>query len=354
MHPGQEPSADLAAPPHPWRRRVLIAGPAMAWCLGSAAADPAPDDPRPAALARLQPSVVGVEVFARGAASAGEARPLRAGTGLVVSADGWVLTAASIVQQPGDILVRTEGGGRQVARLLGVDRRTDLAVLQIAPGVPHVVLDSPPPPEDMAAGEAVWTVGREDIGEAARTVSRPGQITAAELPPRALVPYIQTDAPLLPAMGGGPLVNQRSGRVLGINALQYAPQGQPRSTFSTPIADWLALTADLRQYGRVRQTSIGSSVQDLTKELAAGMGIADITGVLVVGVTAEGPAQTGGLRAGDVVLSIDGQAVRTGAAYFNQINRRRPGDTLQLRVLRAKRFLELSITAGESPRSAVR
>lgn len=344
------PPSHRAAPSR-LRRGLLIASPALMSGL-VVAAEPFAADPRPEALVRLLPSVVGVEVFAPGAASAGEARPVSAGTGLVVSAEGWVLTAAGVVAPPGDILVRSADGGRLAARRLGVNRRTDLAVLKIAPGLPPVVLDIAPP-EDSAPGEAVWTVGREDIGAQARTVSRPGVISADELPPEAMVPYIQSDAGLLPAMGGGPLVNQRSGRVLGINTLQYAPQGRPRLTITTPLAAWLALLPDLREHGRLRRTGIGTSVQNLTAERAAALGLAPRAGVLVTQLLPGGAAQAAGLRVGDVVLSIDGQATNSAAAYFLGVDRHKPGETLKLQVLRGGRLVELLVTAAEAPPAPV-
>lgn len=266
------------------------------------------------------------------------------GSGFLISSDGYILTNAHVVDAADEISIKLSDKREFKAKVIGADKRTDVALLKIeASGLPAVKLGDP---NQMKVGEWVVAIGSPfgfDSTVTAGIVSAKGR----SLPQENFVPFIQTDVAINPGNSGGPLFNMK-GEVVGINSQIYSRSGGFMGiSFAIPIDVAMDVQNQLRQYGKVSRGRIGVVIQEVTKELADSFGLARAGGALVNAVEPGGPADKAGLQAGDVILRFDGKQVLNSADLPRIVGNAKPGSRIPLQVWRKGSSRDLVITVAE-------
>ena len=227
------------------------------------------------------------------------------GSGFVISGDGYILTNAHVVDGADEVTVRLTDKREFKAKIIGADKRTDIALLKIeASGLPVVKLGEP---AQLKVGEWVVAIGSPfgfDNSVTAGIVSAKGR----SLPQENYVPFIQTDVAINPGNSGGPLFNMR-GEVVGINSQIYSRSGGYMGvSFAIPIDVAMDIQNQLRASGKVSRGRLGVVIQEVSKELADSLALGKPMGAVVNAVEKGGPADKAGLEPGDVILKFDGKA----------------------------------------------
>src|SRR5499426_3556998 len=239
----------------------------------------------------------------QGPAPGGPGRESRSlGSGFIISNDGYVLTNAHVVEGADEINVKLTDKREFKARVIGADKRTDVALIKIeGSGLPVVKFGDP---NKLKVGEWVVAIGSPFGFEntvTAGIVSAKGR----SLPQENFVPFIQTDVAINPGNSGGPLFNMR-GEVIGVNSQIYSRTGGFMGlSFAIPIDVAMEVQAQLRQFGRVSRGRIGVVIQEVSKELAESFGLQKPVGALVNAVEKGGPAEKAGVEAGDIIMKFD-------------------------------------------------
>ena len=272
------------------------------------------------------------------------------GSGFIISADGYILTNAHVVDGADETTVRLTDKREFKAKVIGVDKRTDVALIKIeASGLPVVKLGDP---NKLKVGEWVLAIGAPfgfDNTVTAGIVSGKGR----SLPQENLVPFIQTDAAVNPGNSGGPLFNLR-GEVVGINSQIYSRTGGYMGlSFAIPIDLALDVQNQLRSTGRVSRGRIGVVIQEVTKELAESFGLAKPEGALVNSVEKGGPAEKAGVEVSDIITKFDGKSVASSSDLPRIVGATRPGSKVGMQVWRKGAAKELTVTVGEIPAEKV-
>ena len=228
------------------------------------------------------------------------------GSGFIVSADGFILTNAHVVDSADEILVRLTDKREFRAKVIGTDKRTDVALIKIeASALPVARVGDP---NGLKVGEWVVAIGSPfgfDNSVTAGIVSAKGR----SLPQENFVPFIQTDVAVNPGNSGGPLFNMK-GEVVGINSQIYSRSGGFMGiSFAIPIDVAMDIQSQLKAGGKVSRGRIGVVIQEVSKELAESFGLNKAQGAAVNAVEKGGPAEKAGLEPGDVILSFDGKPV---------------------------------------------
>jgi serine protease Do len=268
------------------------------------------------------------------------------GSGFIISADGYILTNAHVVDGADEITVRLTDKREFKAKVIGADKRTDVALIKIeAAGLPMVKLGDP---NKLRVGEWVLAIGSPfgfDNTVTAGIVSGKGR----SLPQENLVPFIQTDAAVNPGNSGGPLFNLR-GEVVGINSQIYSRTGGYMGlSFAIPIDIALEVQSQLRSTGRVSRGRIGVVIQEVTKELAESFGLAKPQGALVNSVEKGGPADKAGVEVSDIIVKFDGKAVNSSGDLPRIVGATRPGSKVSVQVWRKGAPKDLTVTVDEIP-----
>lgn len=268
------------------------------------------------------------------------------GSGFIISADGYILTNAHVVDGADEITVRLTDKREFKAKVIGADKRTDVALIKIeAAGLPMVKLGDP---NKLKVGEWVLAIGSPfgfDNTVTAGIVSGKGR----SLPQENLVPFIQTDAAVNPGNSGGPLFNLR-GEVVGINSQIYSRTGGYMGlSFAIPIDLALDVQNQLRSTGRVSRGRIGVVIQEVTKELADSFGLAKPEGALVNAVEKGGPAGKAGVEVSDIIIKFDGKSVMSSSDLPRIVGATRPGSKVGLQVWRRGAAKDLMVTVAEIP-----
>jgi len=271
-----------------------------------------------------------------------EARSL--GSGFIISADGYILTNAHVVEGADEINVRFTDKREYKAKVIGADRRTDIAVIKIdAGGLPAVRFGDP---TKLKVGEWVVAIGSPFGFEntvTAGIVSAKGR----SLPQENFVPFIQTDVAINPGNSGGPLFNMR-GEVVGINSQIYSRTGGFMGlSFAIPIDVALDIQKQLREKGRVARGRIGVVIQEVTRDLATSFGLERPRGALVNSVEKGSPADKAGVEATDIILSFDGKPVEVSSDLPRIVGSTRPGSQSALEVWRKGQTRKLNIAVAE-------
>ena len=253
------------------------------------------------------------------------------GSGFIVSADGIVLTSAHVVEDAQQVVVKLTDRREFVAKVLGSDPSTDIAVLKIdAMRLPTV---QPGRPQDLKVGEWVLAIGSPyglENSVSAGVVSATGR----SLPDASFVPFIQTDAAVNPGSSGGPLFNAR-GDVVGINSQIYSRSGGYQGlSFAVPIDVAQRVQAQIVATGGVQHARLGVTTQEVDAGLAESFGLAKPAGALVSSVEPDGPADRAGLKPGDVILKANGTSIVDSGDLSVLIGMAKPGDKLGLDVWR--------------------
>ena len=266
------------------------------------------------------------------------------GSGFIVTPDGVVLTNAHVVDGASEVTVKLADRREFVAKVVGVDKLTDMAVLKIdAQNLPAVRIGNP---AEARVGEWVLAIGSPFGFE--NTVTA-GIISAKSrsLPEEGYVPFIQTDVAVNPGNSGGPLLNVK-GEVIGINSQIYSRTGGYQGlAFAIPIDVALNVEQQLLKNGRVSRGKLGIAVQDLTQALAESFGLPNPNGALVGMVPPEGPGAKAGLKPGDVILEMNGQPVRDSRELPPKVADLKPGSIASLKVWREGKMIDIQVTVAE-------
>ena len=291
----------------------------------------------------------------------GQARPRdfeqqSTGSGFILASDGYVLTNAHVVDDASEVTVKLTDKREFRAKVIGTDKRTDVALLKIeATGLPKVTIGDP---DKLRVGEWVAAIGKPFGLEntiTAGIVSAKGR----ELPNENLVPFIQTDVPINPGNSGGPLFNLK-GEVVGINSLIFSRTGGYMGlAFAIPIDVAMNVVKQIQEKGRVTRGRIGVQIQEVNRETADAFGLAKAGGALVNSVEKGGPADKAGIEAGDIIVKVDGRTVNTSSELPRIVTQIRPGTKVTLQLWRKGTTKDVAVTVAElkedeTPRAARR
>jgi serine protease Do len=268
------------------------------------------------------------------------------GSGFIISEDGYILTNAHVIDEIDEATVKLLDKREFVAKVVGVDMRTDVALVKIdAKGLRKVTIGDA---AKLEVGEWVAAIGSPfgfENSVTAGIVSAKGRL----LPDESFVPFIQTDVAVNPGNSGGPLFNLR-GEVVGINSMIFSGSGGYMGlSFATPIDVAMKVAGELRAHGRVIRGRLGVRIQDVTLDLAASFGLKSAQGALVSMVEKRSPADKAGFLVGDVILKVDGKAIAASGDLPQIIASTAPGTAVKFEVWRRGAVKELTATIEEFP-----
>jgi serine protease Do len=268
-------------------------------------------------------------------------RPRGVGSGFILSADGFIMTNAHVVDGADQVVVTLADKREFTARVVGSDRRTDVAVVKIeAEGLPAVRIGDV---NRLRVGEWVMAIGSPFGLE--NTVTA-GIVSAKQRDTGDYLPFIQTDVAINPGNSGGPLINMR-GEVVGINSQIYSRSGGFMGiSFAIPIDEAVRVADQLRATGRVTRGRIGVAIDAVNRELAESLGLPRAEGALIRGVENNSPAAQAGIEPGDVILSFDGKPVEKSSDLPRIVGNTAPGAKAQVRVWRRGAERTLTVTVG--------
>lgn len=270
------------------------------------------------------------------------------GSGVILSADGYILTNNHVVEGADEIEISLTDGRRTRATIIGTDPESDLAVLKIdLDQLPVIVLGNS---DHIAVGDSVLAIGNPfGVGQ---TVTS-GIVSALgrnQLGINTFENFIQTDAAINPGNSGGALVDV-NGHLLGINTAIYSRSGGSMGIgFAIPVTTAKMVLEGIVRDGRVTRGWIGVEPGELTPELAQAFGIEGEVGVLMTGILQAGPAAQAGLQPGDVVTHIDHKPVRNVAELMSTVATLRPGLSYQIDLVRAGQEQQVQVTPSARPR----
>ena len=239
--------------------------------------------------------------------------PRGVGSGFIISPDGYVMTNAHVVDGADEVLVTLPDKREFKAKLIGADKRTDVAVVKIdSTGLPFV---------------RIGDVNRLRVGD--------------------YLPFIQTDVAVNPGNSGGPLINMR-GEVVGVNSQIYSRSGGYMGiSFAIPIDEAMRVSEQLRASGRVTRGRIGVQIAEVTREVAESIGLGKPQGALVRSVEAGSPAEKAGVEAGDIITRFEGRAIEKASDLPRQVGNTKPGTRSAITVFRRGQNRDLNITIAE-------
>ena len=268
------------------------------------------------------------------------------GSGFIISGDGYILTNAHVISAADEVLVKLSDKREFKAKIIGADKRTDVALIKIeATNLPKATIGDP---AALKVGEWVAAIGSPFGLENTMTqgiVSAKGRA----LPQENFVPFIQTDVAINPGNSGGPLYNLR-GEVVGINSQIYSRSGGSMGlSFSIPIDVAIDISNQLKTSGKITRGWLGVAIQEITKDLAESFGMKNTNGALIAGVEKNSPADKGGLLAGDVITKFDGKLITSSSDLPRAVGATKPGKVAPVEVLRKGATKTLSVGIGEMP-----
>ena len=265
------------------------------------------------------------------------------GSGFIVEANGTILTNAHVVDGADEVRVRLNDRREFKGKVVGVDKATDIAVVKIdAANLPTVKLGDP---AKIRVGEWVVAIG-SPFGFENTVTAGIVSATSRSLPDGTYVPFIQTDAAVNPGNSGGPLFNLK-GEVIGINSQIYSRTGGFQGiAFAVPIDVATQVKTELVSHGRVDRGRLGVSIQEVTQSLAQSFGLDRPRGALVAQVEKGSPAEKAGLKAGDVVLGVNGKTVERSAEVPPLVAAVKPGEKATLNVWRDGKQQNIPVTVG--------
>jgi serine protease Do len=275
-------------------------------------------------------------------------RPFGLGSGFIVTADGFIVTNAHVVENAEEITVRLTDKRELRAKVIGADMRSDVAVIKVdATNLPIVKIGDI---NKLRVGEWVIAIG-SPFGFAntvtAGIVSAKSRENLSGDPNLDAVPFIQTDVAVNPGNSGGPLLNMR-GEVVGINSQIFSRTGSFAGiSFAIPIDYAFNVAEQIMKTGKVVRGRIGVGIQNVTKDLADSLGLGKTAGAAVSNVEDGSPAAKAGLEVGDVILKIDNRPIEGSADLSRTIRAVRPGTKVTLSVWRGGKPRDLAVTVGE-------
>jgi len=268
------------------------------------------------------------------------------GSGFIISKDGYVMTNYHVVKDADEIIVRLSDHRELKGEVIGVDQRSDVALLKIeATGLPVVKIGKS---SELEVGEWVLAIGSPfgfDHSATAGIVSAKGR----SLPRENYVPFIQTDVAINPGNSGGPLFNQE-GEVVGVNSQIYSRTGGYMGlSFAIPVEVAMDVADQLKTAGRVKRGWLGVLIQDVTLDLAESFGMKQPRGALVAKVLPDSPAKKAGIQVGDVIIEFNNEDIRNSAALPPIVGSSKVGLQLPVTVIRNGREKSLKVKLDELP-----
>jgi len=270
-------------------------------------------------------------------------QPRGVGSGFILTGDGFIMTNAHVVDGADEVIVTLTDKREFKARIVGADKRTDVAVVKIeATGLPAVkVGDS----GRLKVGEWVMAIGSPFGLENSVTA---GIVSAKQRDTGDYLPFIQTDVAINPGNSGGPLINMR-GEVVGVNSQIYSRSGGYMGiAFAIPMDEAIRVSDQLRATGRVTRGRIGVQIDQVTKEIAESLGLGKAQGALVRGVESGSPAEKAGVEAGDIITRFDGKTVEKASDLPRFVGSVKPGTRAAFTVFRRGASKELTVVIGEA------
>ena len=276
-----------------------------------------------------------------------EQRPTASlGSGFIISGDGYIVTNRHVIDKSNEIVVRLTDRREFAAKLIGADKRSDIALLKVeATDLPAVKLGSS---SELKVGEWVLAIGSPFGFEQTVTagiVSAKGR----SLPNDTYVPFIQTDVAINPGNSGGPLFNL-NGEVVGVNAQIYSRTGGFMGlSFTIPVDIMKNVVEQLKNRGKVSRGWLGVLIQDVTAELAESFGMAKPQGALIAKVLPNSPAAAAGFKVGDIIISFNGQHIERSSELPPIVGSTNLGSGVDTLVIRNGQNVTINVTLGELP-----
>jgi serine protease DegQ len=270
------------------------------------------------------------------------------GSGVIVSADGYILTNYHVIEGADEIEVGLADGRKAAASIVGTDPETDLAVIRIkATKLPVIVLGDP---KEARVGDVVLAIGNPfGVGQTV-TLGIISALGRNNLHINHFENFIQTDAAINFGNSGGALVDTR-GNLLGINSAIYSQTGGSVGIgFAIPVSTAKTVLDSIVKHGQVVRGWIGIESQDITPELSNSFGLGRDSGAIIAGVVRGGPADRAGIRPGDILVSVNGKKVGSTNDMLNLIADLPPGGKSRMTVMRKNRQATLDVTVGRRPR----
>jgi serine protease DegQ len=279
-----------------------------------------------------------------------ENRPQRAnnlGSGVIVSADGYILTNHHVIESADEIQVALSDGRSANAELVGSDPDTDLAVLRVRESGLHPITFAQA--DSLKVGDVVLAIGNPfGVGQTV-TMGIVSALGRSHLGINTFENYIQTDAAINPGNSGGALVDA-AGNLAGVNTAIYSRSGGNMGIgFAIPVSIARQVMEQIIAQGSVVRGWLGIEVQDITPDLAESFGLRDTNGALIAGVLRAGPAARAGIRPGDVLLAVNDRPVNDSSSLLNLIAGLPPGQPASLRLLRQQAELRLQVNVEKRP-----
>ena len=292
---------------------------------------PVPNSPKQAPKKNTPPS-----------ASPREEQPKGVASGFILTSDGLIMTNAHVVDGADELWVTLTDKREFKAKIVGVDKRTDVAVVKIeASGLPAVKVGDV---SRLKVGEWVMAIGSPFGLE--NTVTA-GIVSAKQRDTGDFLPFIQTDVAINPGNSGGPLINMR-GEVVGMNSQIYSRSGGFMGiSFAIPIDEAVRVSDQLRTSGKVSRGRIGVQIEPVAKDVADSLGLAKAVGAMVVNVESGSPAGKAGIEAGDIITRFDGKAVDKSIDLPRIVGAVKPGTKAAVTVMRRGTSKELMVQVGE-------
>jgi S1-C subfamily serine protease len=294
---------------------------------------------------KVGPAVVSISIKTRrgGQNASGEG----AGSGVIVTPDGFVLTNNHVVEQASELKVSLTDGSTLPAHIVGTDPATDLAVIRV--DAPHLPMAQLGDSSNLRVGQLAIAIGNPlgfQSTVSTGVISALGRALRGQSG-RLIENVIQTDVPLNPGNSGGPLVDSR-GRVIGINsAMIYMAQG---ISFAIPVNTAKWVIGELLIHGKVRRSYLGlaGEVRPISQRVQRYFELPSNSVVVVASVEADGPAQRAGLREGDFIIALEGASVATVDDIHRLLASKPSGSTLNVTILRNQARRELQVVSGEA------
>lgn len=271
------------------------------------------------------------------------------GSGVIVNSQGYILTNNHVVEAADEIEVALADGRKAVAKVVGADPETDLAVIKIdLPNLPAITLGHA---EQSSVGDVVLAIGNPfGVGQTV-TMGIVSALGRNHLGINTFENFIQTDAAINPGNSGGALIDT-NGNLLGVNTAIYSRSGGSLGIgFAIPVTTVKTVMESIINTGQVVRGYIGVEPQDITPELAESFGLATKSGAIIAGVVRSGPADRAGMKPGDILMAVEGKAVADTTEMLNLIAQLTPGNKAKVTVMRKSQQSVLDVTVGKRPKT---